>query len=75
MIYEPFSCRRRIRTFTGQLALAQIRLVVNPLCYVYPGLPTPETRGHVCQFHHPTVSIFDQLDPKTQEVSLICLPD
>ena len=29
----------------------------NPaLCYVYPVILTPETRGHVCQkFHHPTV--------------------
>ncbi|MEY2760653.1 MAG: hypothetical protein RLZZ96_553, partial [Bacteroidota bacterium] len=32
-------------------------LVVNPLCRVYPELTTPETGGHVCQFHHPTVKI------------------
>jgi len=32
------------------------------LCYVYPVILTPETRGHVCQkFHHPTIfkNLFD----------------
>ncbi len=65
------SCRGRSRTSTEQLAIAQ-RLVVNPgrgftrfwritsaLCYVYPVISTPETRGHVCQkFHHPTVYVY-----------------
>lgn len=49
-----------------RLAVTQ-SLVVNPkscqvslqepdmaLCYVYPELLTPETRGHGCQFHHST---------------------
>ncbi len=50
-------CRGRARTFTGQLAVVQSS-VVDPgrpaianetaLCYVYPVIPTPETRGHVC---------------------------
>ncbi len=59
------SCRGRVRTFTRQLAVVQSS-VVDPgqhhiamklaLCYVYPVILTPETRGHVCQkFHHPTV--------------------
>jgi hypothetical protein len=59
------SCRGRVRTSTGQLAIAQSS-VVDPgrpdiatqtaLYYVYPVIPTPETRGHVCRkFHHPTV--------------------
>jgi hypothetical protein len=65
-------CRGRSRTSTGQLAVVQClvvnpgRLYCGPvfteqqyqsaLCYVYPVIPTPETRGHVCQkFHHPTV--------------------
>ncbi len=52
--YELFSCRGRSRTYTRRLAIAQIRLVVNPLRYVCPVIPTLETRGHVCQFHHPT---------------------
>jgi hypothetical protein len=58
-------CRGRVRTFTRQLAIAQSS-VVDPgridiatypaLCYVYPVILTPETRGHVCQkFHHPTM--------------------
>ena len=58
-------CRGRVRTFTRQLAVTQSSVVdpgrtdiaINPaLCYVYPVILTPETRGHVCQkFHHPTV--------------------
>ena len=59
------SCRGRDRTSTRQLAVAQSS-VVDPgrnliteeaaLCYVYPVILTPETRGHVCQeFHHPTI--------------------
>ena len=50
-------CRGRDRTFTRQLAIAQSS-VVDPghfsiatktaLCYVYPVILTPETRGHVC---------------------------
>ncbi|MEI7472208.1 MAG: hypothetical protein WCJ85_08110, partial [Chitinophagaceae bacterium] len=58
-------CRGRARTFKGQLAAVQSS-VVDPgritiasntaLCCVYPVIPTPETRGHVCQkFHHPTI--------------------
>jgi hypothetical protein len=58
-------CRGRDRTFTRQLAVVQSS-VVDPgriniatetaLCYVYPVILTPETRGHVCQkFHHPTI--------------------
>jgi hypothetical protein len=58
-------CRGRDRTFTRQLVVAQSS-VVDPgrssiatfaaLCYIYPVILTPETRGHVCQkFHHPTV--------------------
>jgi hypothetical protein len=46
--------------------LSYFKLVVDPshlvsadetaLRFVYPVIPTPETRGHVCQrFHHPTV--------------------
>jgi hypothetical protein len=52
------SCRGRGRTSTRQLAIAQSS-VVDPgrisiatetaLCYVYPVILTPETRGHVCQ--------------------------
>jgi hypothetical protein len=34
---------------------SRINLVVNPLSCVYPGITTPETGGHVCQFHHPSV--------------------
>ncbi len=60
-----FCCRGRDRTSTRQLAVVQSS-VVDPghlniaiqmaLCYVYPVILTPETRGHVCQkFHHPTV--------------------
>jgi len=59
------SCRGRDRTSTEQLVVAQSS-VVDPgrliianqpaLCYIYPVISTPETRGHVCQkFHHPTV--------------------
>ena len=50
-------CRGRDRTFTRQLAVVQSS-VVDPgrfrittpaaLCYVYPVILTPETRGHVC---------------------------
>jgi hypothetical protein len=58
-------CRGRVRTFTGQLAIIQSS-VVDPgrpgiatkaaLYYVYPVIPTSETRRHVCQkFHHPTM--------------------
>ena len=53
------SCRGRDRTFTRQLAIVQssvvdpgriIRLTADKtaLCYVYPVILTPETRGHVC---------------------------
>ena len=63
--HEKNSCRGRDRTSTRQLAVVQSS-VVDPgridiatntaLCYVYPVILTPETRGHVCQkFHHPTV--------------------
>jgi hypothetical protein len=60
------SCRGRDRIRRGgQLVVAQSS-VVDPgrsgiatlaaLCYIYPVILTPETRGHVCQkFHHPTV--------------------
>ena len=58
-------CRGRDRTSTEQLVVAQSS-VVDPgrvvianqtaLCYIYPVISTPETRGHVCLiFHHPTV--------------------
>jgi hypothetical protein len=58
-------CRGRDRTSTKQLVVAQSS-VVDPgrfniatkaaLCYIYPVIFTPETRGHVCQkFHHPTM--------------------
>ena len=61
--YCEKSCKGRNRTSTEQLAIAhRINLVVNPLSYVYPELSTPETGGHVCQFHHLTVSKF-QLYP------------
>jgi len=65
-------CRGRDRTFTRQLAITQMVSVVDPgrnivantstLCYVYPVILTPETRGHVCQkFHHPTIFLVNQL--------------
>ena len=50
-------CRGRARTSTGQLAIAQCcggqpqsnQLLDPALHYVCPVIPTPETRGHVCQ--------------------------
>ena len=33
----------------------QSSFLTGLLCYVYPITFTPETGGHVCQFHHPTV--------------------
>jgi hypothetical protein len=34
-------------------------LLRTALHYVYPVIPTPETRGHVCQrFHHSTIFEF-----------------
>ena len=55
-----FCCERRIRTPKRQLAIAQEDWWSTPgsipaLCYVYPVILTPETRGHGCQFHHLTI--------------------
>ena len=59
-----FCCRGRIRTSTGQLAVAQ-SVVVNPsrtrfepesaLHYVYPGSPPPRQEGMSAKFHHSTI--------------------
>ena len=54
------SCRRRSRTFTEQLAKHKVQWSTlvgsvreyrsgTALCIVYPVIPTPETRGYVCQ--------------------------
>jgi len=57
-IMRKIRCRGRTRTSTGQLAKAQsfsgqpwsaLPMVTSALCYVCPVIPTPETRGHVCQ--------------------------
>ncbi|MDB5274713.1 MAG: hypothetical protein JWO58_3080 [Chitinophagaceae bacterium] len=49
-------CRKGIRTTYGAVSYrAKENFVVNPIRYVYSELSTPETGGHVCQFHHPTV--------------------
>jgi len=38
-------------------------MVTSALHFVCSVIPTPETRGHVCQrFHHPTVCIADYVD-------------
>jgi len=61
MVRTLYCCRGRTRTSTERLALTQMSfpyinlIVVNPLCYVYPLLSTPETGGYVCQFHHSTL--------------------
>ena len=63
-INDFFCCRGRIRTSTGQLAIAQSS-VVDPgrfpiakktaLCCVYPVSPPPRQEGMSAKFHHSTI--------------------
>jgi len=39
----------------GAVSYSSESIVVNPLNYVFSVITTPETGGHVCQFHHPSV--------------------
>ncbi len=57
------SCDRRSRTFTGRLVPDYSQRLTSgedeslPVADFYPGLPTPETGGHGCQFHQITIYI------------------
>jgi hypothetical protein len=50
------SCRRRSRTFTERLGVNLILVVdYRDQMQLCSELSTPETGGHVCLFHHPTI--------------------